>query len=299
MAFENLQEKLGKVFTRLRGRGKLSEGDIRSAMREVKLALLEADVNVKVVNDFVRTVSEKALGAEVHESLNPAQQVIKIVNEELTAMMGGQNARVNMASKGPTVIMMVGLQGAGKTTNGAKLAAYFKETLKKRPLLVACDVYRPAAIKQLQVVGEQVGVPVFEMGQGNPVEIARKGLAHANLNGNDLVILVKFNHAKRSGILYGVTKYRSTLFICHSILKKLGKVRTVKYVISKNEAYAVIADKFFTKYKRICESSRSFLNLVGDFNTDLLTCSEKLFINRGILGGGYDQNLSDTCEKQS
>ena len=189
MAFENLQEKLGKVFSRLRGRGKLSEGDIRSAMREVKLALLEADVNVKVVNDFVRTVSEKSLGAEVHESLNPAQQVIKIVNEELTAMMGGQNARVNMASKGPTVIMMVGLQGAGKTTNGAKLAAYFKETLKKRPLLVACDVYRPAAIKQLQVVGEQVGVPVFEMGQGNPVEIAKKGLAHAALNGNDLVLI--------------------------------------------------------------------------------------------------------------
>ncbi|MDD6262380.1 MAG: signal recognition particle protein [Clostridiales bacterium] len=189
MAFENLQEKLGKVFSRLRGRGKLTEGDIRSAMREVKLALLEADVNVRVVNDFVKTVSEKSLGAEVHQSLNPAQQVIKIVNDELVAMMGGQNVRVNMASKGPTVVMLVGLQGAGKTTNGAKLAGYFRETLKKRPLLVACDVYRPAAIKQLQVVGEQVGVPVFEMGQGDPVEIARQGIVHAGINGNDMVFI--------------------------------------------------------------------------------------------------------------
>ncbi|MGN1450763.1 MAG: signal recognition particle protein [Eubacteriales bacterium] len=189
MAFENLQEKLGKVFSRLRGRGKLTEGDIRSAMREVKLALLEADVNVKVVNDFIKTVSEKSLGAEVHQSLNPAQQVIKIVNDELVAMMGGQNVRVNMASKGPTVVMLVGLQGAGKTTNGAKLAGYFRETLKKRPLLVACDVYRPAAIKQLQVVGEQVGVPVFEMGQGDPVEIARQGIVHAGINGNDMVFI--------------------------------------------------------------------------------------------------------------
>jgi signal recognition particle subunit SRP54 len=189
MAFENLQEKLGKVFSRLRGRGRLSEGDIRSAMREVKLALLDADVNVKVVNDFVRTVSDKALGAEVHQSLNPAQQVIKIVNDELTAMMGGRNERINMASHGPTVVMMVGLQGAGKTTNGAKLAGYFKQTLHKRPLLAACDIYRPAAIKQLQVVGEQIGVPVFEMGQTDPVTVAREALLYANRNGNDMVFL--------------------------------------------------------------------------------------------------------------
>ena len=143
-------------------------------MREVRLALLEADVGMKIVKDFTEKVSARALGADVLESLTPAQQVIKIVNEELTALMGGETARLNFSSKPPTVIMLVGLQGAGKTTNGAKLAGYIKKTLGKRPLLVACDVYRPAAINQLKVVGGQVGVPVFEMGQGDPVEIAKR-----------------------------------------------------------------------------------------------------------------------------
>ena len=189
MAFENLQDKLSSVFKKLRGRGRLTENDIKSAMREVRLALLEADVSVKVVRDFIDAVSARALGSDVLESLTPGQQVIKIVNEELTALMGGSNERINMAPKPPTVVMMVGLQGAGKTTNGAKLAGYFKSQLSKRPLMVACDVYRPAAIKQLQIVAEQVGVPVFEMGQSDPVEIAKKGIAHAREHGNDMVFL--------------------------------------------------------------------------------------------------------------
>jgi signal recognition particle subunit SRP54 len=189
MAFENLQEKLSGVFKRLRGRGKLTESDIKAAMREVRLALLEADVGVSIVNDFVNSVSAKALGASVLQSLTPAQQVVKIVNDELCALMGGQNVKINTASKGPTVVMLVGLQGAGKTTNGAKLAGYFKSKLSKRPLLVACDVYRPAAIRQLQIVGEQVGVPVFEMGQGDPVEIAKKSIVHAAEHGNDIVFI--------------------------------------------------------------------------------------------------------------
>ena len=189
MAFENLQDKLSSVFKKLRGRGRLSENDIKTAMREVRLALLEADVSVKIARDFIDAVSARALGSDVLDSLTPAQQVIKIVNEELTALMGGANERINMAPKPPTVVMLVGLQGAGKTTNGAKLAGYFKTQLSKRPLMAACDVYRPAAIRQLQIVAEQVGVPVFEMGQGDPVEIAQKALVHAREHGNDMVFI--------------------------------------------------------------------------------------------------------------
>jgi signal recognition particle subunit SRP54 len=189
MAFENLQEKLSAVFRRLRGRGRLTVGDIKSAMREVRLALLEADVGVGIANDFINSVSAKALGSKVLESLTPAQQVIKIVNDELCALMGSRNERINMAQKPPTIVMVTGLQGSGKTTNCAKIALYFKNTLGKRPLLVACDVYRPAAIRQLQIVGEQVGVPVFEMGQADPVEIAEKSIVHAKEHGNDMVFL--------------------------------------------------------------------------------------------------------------
>ena len=156
MAFEGLSEKLSAAFKRLRGKGRLTEADVREAMREVRLALLEADVSFKVVKEFVASVTERAVGSDVLESLTPAQQIIKIVNEELTALMGGANAKIAFASSGPTVIMLVGLQGAGKTTNGAKLAGYLKKNMGKRPLLVACDVYRPAAINQLQVVGEQL-----------------------------------------------------------------------------------------------------------------------------------------------
>lgn len=188
MAFEGLSDKLSAVFKKLKNKGKLSESDVKAAMREVRLALLEADVNYKVAKDFVAKVSERAVGSGVLESLTPAQQVIKIVNEELTALMGESNARINYSSKIPTVIMMVGLQGSGKTTHSGKLALHFKK-MGKRPLLVACDVYRPAAIDQLKVVGSQIDVPVFEMGQIDPCEIAKKAVSHAKDYGNDIVIL--------------------------------------------------------------------------------------------------------------
>ena len=189
MAFEGLSEKLSAALKRLRGKGRVTEADVREAMKEVRLALLDADVSYGVVKDFVSKVTERAVGADVLESLTPAQQIIKIVNEELTALMGGGNEKLNMASHPPTVIMMVGLQGAGKTTNGAKLAGYLKNNMGKRPLLVACDVYRPAAITQLQVVGGQLDIPVFALGQVNPVQIAQHALRHARDNGFDTVLL--------------------------------------------------------------------------------------------------------------
>ncbi len=189
MAFEGLTEKISNTFKKLRSRGRLTEADIKDAMREIRLALLEADVNFKVTKDFVKSVTEKAVGVDILESLSPAQQVIKIVNEELTALLGGQNARITIAPNPPTIVMMVGLQGAGKTTNCAKLAGLFKKQQQRRPLLVACDVYRPAAIEQLKVVGGQLGIPVFEMGQGNPIEIAKAGVDYARKNGHDLVFI--------------------------------------------------------------------------------------------------------------
>lgn len=188
MAFEGLSEKLSSVFKRLKGRGKLTEADVKEAMREVRLALLEADVNYKVVKDFVAKVTERAVGEDVLQSLTPGQQVIKIVNDELVALMGDGTARIEFPSKPPCVIMMCGLQGSGKTTHAAKLAKYFKD-MGKRPLLVACDVYRPAAIDQLCVVGKKADVKVFEMGQINPVTIAKEAVSHAKDHGNDVVIL--------------------------------------------------------------------------------------------------------------
>ncbi len=189
MAFEGLTEKLSAAFQRLRSKGRLTPADVKEAMREIRLALLEADVSYKVVKDFVKTVTDRCVGSDVLEGLNPAQMVVKIVNEELTALMGSENQKIAMASNGPTIVMLVGLQGAGKTTNGAKLAGWFKKTQNKRPLLVACDVYRPAAIKQLEVVGGQLGIPVFQMGQDDPVKIARAALRHAEQHGNDMVFL--------------------------------------------------------------------------------------------------------------
>ena len=189
MAFEGLSEKLNETFKRLRGKGRLTESDVKAGLREVRLALLEADVSYKVVKDFIAKVTDRCVGSDVLESLTPAQQIIKIVNQELTALMGGTNARLTTASKGPTVVMMVGLQGAGKTTNCAKLAGLMRRQYGKRPLLVACDVYRPAAITQLQVVGQQLDIPVFEMGQGDPVKIAREALKYASDHGNDIVFL--------------------------------------------------------------------------------------------------------------
>jgi signal recognition particle subunit SRP54 len=189
MAFESLSEKLNAAFKKLRGRGRLKEADIKEAMREVRLALLEADVGFKVVREFIATVSERSLGKDVMESLTPAQMVIKIVNEELCALMGAENAKVSIASKPPTIVMLIGLQGSGKTTTAAKLAAYMKKQNGKSPLLVACDIYRPAAIEQLKTVGKQLGISVFEMGTANPVNIAKASIAYAVKQGNDLLFL--------------------------------------------------------------------------------------------------------------
>ncbi len=185
----NLSEKLQNTFKRLRGKGKITPADLKEGMREVKLALLEADVNFKVVKDFVAKVTERASGADVMESLTPGQQIVKIVNEELTALMGGENEKIAISSRPPTVIMMTGLQGAGKTTTSAKLGGMFKKQ-GRRPLLVACDVYRPAAVDQLCVVGGQLGIPVFKIdGSKEPVEISKQAVEHAKKHGNDIVII--------------------------------------------------------------------------------------------------------------
>ena len=188
MAFESLTEKLSATFKRLRGKGRLSEADVKQAMKEIKMALLEADVNFKVVKNFVATVSERAVGADVMESLTPAQMIVKIVNEELTALMGSGDSKLAISSTPPTVVMLVGLQGAGKTTNGAKLAGLMKKQ-GKRPLLAACDIYRPAAIQKLEVVCAQLDIPVFQMGQTDPVDIAKAAVEHAKKHGNDMVFL--------------------------------------------------------------------------------------------------------------
>lgn len=187
--FQSLTDKLAEAFKKFRNKGKLTEADVKAGMREIKLALLEADVNFKVVRDFIKTVTERAVGSAVLESLMPAQQIVKIVNEELTALMGGTNAKLTIASKPPTVVMMCGLQGSGKTTHTGKLALMYKKQ-GKRPLMVACDVYRPAAIAQLKTLGEKIDVPVFALGDKiSPVEIAKAAVEHAKKNGNDMVFL--------------------------------------------------------------------------------------------------------------
>ena len=187
--FQSLTEKINAAFKKFKNKGKLTEEDVKVGMREIKLALLEADVSFKVVKDFIKKVTDRCVGADVLESLLPAQQIIKIVNEELTALMGGENEKIHLASHPPTVIMMVGLQGAGKTTHCGKIAGSFKKQ-GRRPLLVACDVYRPAAIKQLEVVGAQLGIPVFQMGtEVSPVEIAKAGIEHAKQYGHDVVFI--------------------------------------------------------------------------------------------------------------
>ncbi|MBQ4136812.1 MAG: signal recognition particle protein [Clostridia bacterium] len=187
--FQSLADKMAAAFKKFKGKGKLTEKDVKEGMREIKLALLEADVSFKVVKDFINAVTERAVGTEVLESLMPAQQIIKIVNEELTALMGSTNTKLTISSRPPTVVMMVGLQGAGKTTHAGKLAGMYKKQ-GKRPLLVACDVYRPAAIKQLEVVGAQLEIPVFSLGDKlSPVEIARQGIEHAKRHGHDMVFI--------------------------------------------------------------------------------------------------------------
>ncbi|HQQ41285.1 MAG TPA: signal recognition particle receptor subunit alpha, partial [Clostridia bacterium] len=189
MAFEGVSSKLQAIFKRLNGRGKLTEADVNEAMREIKLALLEADVNFLVVKDFIKIVSARAVGSEVLESLTPGQQVIKIVNEELTRLMGGENAKLDFGTQKPAVILMAGLQGAGKTTMCGKLGAYIKKQYGKQPLLAACDIYRPAAIQQLQIVGEKLDLPVYEHGTQNPVLTAKEAVAEAKRRFLDVVII--------------------------------------------------------------------------------------------------------------
>ena len=188
MAFEGLTEKISAAFKKLRGKGRLKESDVKEAMREIRMALLEADVSYKVVKDFTKTVTERCVGADVLEALSPAQMIVKIVNEELTKLMGSDIKHITINPNGPTVVMLVGLQGAGKTTNGSKLAGLMKRQ-GKNPLLVACDVYRPAAIQQLKVCGEKLGIPVFEKGQIDPVQIAKEAVTYARQRGHDMVFL--------------------------------------------------------------------------------------------------------------
>ncbi len=188
MAFEGLTEKISGIFKKLRGKGRLKESDVKEAMREIRMALLEADVSYKVVKDFVKSVTERCVGTDVLEALSPAQMIVKIVNEELTKLMGSEARHITVNPNGPTVVMLVGLQGAGKTTNGSKLAGLMKRQ-GKNPLLVACDIYRPAAITQLKICGEKLGVPVFEKGQNNPVQTAKEAVLYAKQHGHDMVFL--------------------------------------------------------------------------------------------------------------
>ena len=188
MAFEGLTEKISAAFKKLRGKGRLKESDVKEAMREIRMALLEADVSYKVVKDFTKSVTERCVGADVLEALSPAQMIVKIVNEELTKLMGSDAKHITINPNGPTVVMLVGLQGAGKTTNGSKLAGLMKRQ-GRNPLLVACDIYRPAAIQQLKICGEKLGIPVFEKGQIDPVQIAKDALLYARQHGHDMVFL--------------------------------------------------------------------------------------------------------------
>ena len=188
MAFEGLTEKLSSAFKKLRGKGRLKESDVKEAMREIRMALLEADVSYKVVKDFTKSVTERCVGTDVLEALSPAQMIVKIVNEELIKLMGAETKHITINPNGPTVVMLVGLQGAGKTTNGSKLAGLMKRQ-GKNPLLVACDIYRPAAIQQLKVCGEKLGIPVFEKGQIDPVQIAKEAVLYARQRGHDMVFL--------------------------------------------------------------------------------------------------------------
>jgi len=217
LAFEGLADKLGAAFKRLKSKGKLNEADVKEVMREVRLALLEADVNYKVAKDFTNKVSERAVGAAVMESLTPAQMVIKIVNEELTGLMGGSDSKIISPSSPPTIILLCGLQGAGKTTHAGKLALMLKNK-GHRPLLVACDIYRPAAIKQLQVVGEKAGVPVFEMGKEDPIKICKAAIAHAKDYGNDMVLIDTAGRLQIDEVLMDELKNIKTVIAPHEIL---------------------------------------------------------------------------------
>ncbi|MBP1888535.1 signal recognition particle subunit SRP54 [Clostridium moniliforme] len=268
MAFEGLSEKLQNTFKKLRGKGKLNEKDIKEAMREVKLALLEADVNYKVVKKFVKSVGEKCVGSDVLQSLTPGQQVIKIVNDELTELMGGSESKINYSSSGTTVIMLVGLQGAGKTTMCGKLALNLRKNNKK-PLLVACDIYRPAAIKQLQVVGKQIDIPVFSMGdKEKAVNIAKAGIKYAKDNGNNVVII---DTAGRLHIDEGL----------------MEELKEVKEVVNPSEILLVVDSM----------TGQDAVNVAESFNNDLDISGVILTKLDGDTRGGAALSIRSITEK--
>ncbi|MBQ3225709.1 MAG: signal recognition particle protein [Clostridia bacterium] len=285
MAFENLSEKLSQAFKKLRGKGVVTEKDIKESMREIKLALLEADVNFKVVKDFVAKVSERAVGADVMESLTPGQQIIKIVNDELTKLMGGENARIEFGKGSPTVVMMAGLQGAGKTTFSAKLAGYMRKKHNKRPLLVACDIYRPAAIKQLEVVGKQLDIPVFQMGtEEKAVTIAKKAIEHAKAHGNDFVII-------------------DTAGRLHIDDELMQELEDIKEAVSPEEILLVIDAMTGQDAVNVAESFNSRLEISGVVMTKLdgdtrggAALSVKAVTGKPIKFAGTGEKLSDLEE---
>lgn len=281
MAFESLASKLQETLKKLRGKGKLTETDIKGAMREVKLALLEADVNYKVVKDFVKSVSEKCSGAEVLNSLTPGQQVIKIVNDELTSLMGGNESAIAYSSSGITVIMLVGLQGAGKTTMCGKLALQLRKKNKK-PLLVACDIYRPAAIKQLQVVGKQIDVPVFAMGDKvNPVDISKAAVEYARNNGQNVVII-------------------DTAGRLHIDEELMNELKDVKASVNPSEVLLVVDSMTGQDAVNVAESFNSQLDITGVILTKLdgdtrggAALSIKAITGKSIKFAGVGEKMSD------
>lgn len=280
VAFESLSDKLSNAFKKLKNKGKLSESDVKEAMREVRLALLEADVNYKVAKDFTTKITERAIGSDVMESLTPAQMVIKIVNEELTALMGGESARIEFASKSPTVVMLCGLQGSGKTTHAGKLAKWLKKQ-GRRPLLVACDIYRPAAIDQLKVVGSKAEVPVFEMGTQNPVKIAKEAIKHAKDYGNDVVIL-------------------DTAGRLHIDEELMGELKNVKTEVNPDEILLVIDSMTGQDAVNVAKSFNELLDITGVILTKLdgdtrggAALSVKAVTGRPIKFAGIGEKLED------
>lgn len=280
MAFEGLADKLGEAFKKLKSKGKLTEGDVKEAMREVRLALLEADVNYKIAKDFTNKVTERAIGQDVMESLTPAQMVVKIVDEELTSLMGGENERLEFASKPPTVIMLCGLQGSGKTTHAAKLAKMLKAK-NHRPLLVACDIYRPAAIEQLKVVGEKAGVPVFEMGKENPVKIANAAIRNAKDYGNDIVIL-------------------DTAGRLHIDEALMNELKEVKAAVNPNEVLLVIDSMTGQDAVNVSKTFNELLDITGVILTKLdgdtrggAALSVKAVTGKPIKFAGTGEKLDD------
>lgn len=248
--FQNLTDKINAAFKKFKSKGKLTEDDVKAGMREIKLALLEADVNFKVVREFIKKVTERAVGADVLESLLPAQQIVKIVNEELTALMGGENEKIHLNSRPPTVIMMVGLQGAGKTTHCGKIAGSFKKQ-GRRPLLVACDVYRPAAVKQLQIIGEQLDIPVYSEGTDvSPVEIARAGIEHAQKHGHDIVFI-------------------DTAGRLHIDEKMMDELRDIKEAVTPDEILLVIDAMLGQDAVNVAETFNNLLDITGVVLTKL------------------------------